>query len=87
MAPLAIWQTPTTNDRRDHDPQGDRIWLVAEIVKPGIRYGETDDYSDYAAQDKVRLHATILHLLGFDHTRLTQCDVCRDVRLTDMATW
>ena len=44
---------------------------VGAGVKPGIRYGETDDYGDYAVKDKIHLHdlhATMLHLLGFDHT-------------------
>jgi hypothetical protein len=56
-------------------------------VKPGFRYGATDDYGWYAAVNKVHihdLHATILHLLGLDHERLTYRHAGRDFRLTDV---
>lgn len=56
-------------------------------MKPGFHHGSTDDYGDYAAEDKVHihdLHATILHLLGLDHERLTYRDAGRDFRLTDV---
>ena len=56
-------------------------------VKPGIRYGETDDYATTPVKDKVHLHdlhATMLHLRGFDHTKLTDRDAGRDFRLTDV---
>ena len=62
-------------------------WLAGGGVKPGIRYGETDDYGYYAVKDKVHLHdlhATMLHLLGFDHTKLTYRYAGRDFRLTDV---
>ena len=56
-------------------------------VKPGHVYGATDDYGYYASVDKVHihdLHATILHLLGLDHERLTYRHAGRDFRLTDV---
>ncbi len=56
-------------------------------VKGGLSYGSTDDYGFYAAEDKVHvhdLHATILHLLGLDHLRLTFRYAGRDFRLTDV---
>jgi hypothetical protein len=57
-------------------------------VKAGTRYGATDDYGYYAVEDKVHihdLHATILHLLGLDHEKLTYRYGGRDFRLTDVA--
>ena len=63
------------------------MWLAGGGVKPGIRYGETDDYGYYAVKDKVHLHdlhATMLHLLGFDHLKLTYRYAGRDFRLTDV---
>jgi hypothetical protein len=56
-------------------------------VKPGFAYGETDEFGYYAVKDKVHmhdLHATILHLLGIDHLRLTYRYAGRDFRLTDV---
>jgi hypothetical protein len=56
-------------------------------VKPGFRYGATDDYGWFAAEDKVHLHdfhATLLHLMGLDHERLTYRHAGRDFRLTDV---
>ena len=56
-------------------------------VKPGITYGQSDDYGDQVAENEVHVHdfhATILHLLGFDHTRLTYRHGGRDYRLTDV---
>ncbi len=64
------------------------MWLAGGGVKGGFRYGATDDYGYYAAEDKVHihdLHATILHLLGLDHERLTYRYAGRDFRLTDVA--
>jgi len=61
--------------------------LAGGGVKPGTRYGSTDDYGYYAVENKVHLHdlhATILHLLGLDHTRLTYRYAGRDFRLTDV---
>jgi hypothetical protein len=57
-------------------------------VKKGLRYGSTDDYGYYAVQDKMHfndVHATILHLMGMDHERLTYKYAGRDFRLTNIA--
>ena len=75
------------DDGRDHNPQGYTMWLAGAGVKPGIRYGKTDDYGYYAVEDKVHLHdlhATMLHLLGLDHLKLTYKYAGRDFRLTDV---
>jgi len=83
-------RTPTAQggtDGRDHNPDGFTHWLAGGGVKPGFRYGSTDDYGYYAAEDKVHIHdmhATILHLLGLDHERLTYRYAGRDFRLTDV---
>jgi hypothetical protein len=72
---------------RDHHPRCFTMWLAGAGVKPGITYGETDDYSYNITQDPVHvhdLHATILHLLGIDHTRLTFKYQGRHFRLTDV---
>jgi hypothetical protein len=72
---------------RDHNPEGFTMWLAGGGVKGGLRYGSTDDYGYYAAENKVHihdLHATILHLLGLDHERLTYRYAGRDFRLTDV---
>ena len=94
---LVLWggefgRTPTVegggNDGRDHNPEGFTVWLAGGGVKPGIRYGATDDYGWFAAENKVHihdLHATILALLGLDHERLTYRYAGRDFRLTDVA--
>jgi hypothetical protein len=74
-------------DGRDHNPQGFTMWLAGGGVKPGISYGATDDYGYYATENKVHLHdlhATILHLLGLDHKKLTYRHAGRDFRLTDV---
>ncbi len=75
------------DDGRDHNPHGFSMWLAGGGVKAGTVYGATDDYGWYAVQDKVHLHdlhATILHLLGLDHERLTFRHGGRDMRLTDV---
>ena len=72
---------------RDHNPLGFTMWLAGGGVKGGFQYGETDDYGYRAAVDKVHMHdmhATLLHLLGMDHTRLTYRYAGRDFRLTDV---
>ncbi len=91
---LVLWggefgRTPTAqgSDGRDHNPQGFTMWLAGAGVKPGFTYGATDDYGYYAVENKVHfhdLHATMLHLLGLDHTRLTYRYAGRDFRLTDV---
>ena len=72
---------------RDHNQEGFTMWLAGGGVKGGIRYGTTDDYGYYAAENKVHihdLHATILDLLGLNHERLTYRYAGRDFRLTDV---
>ena len=73
---------------RDHNPHGFCMWLAGGGVKGGQVIGATDDVGLRAAQDKTHvhdIHATILHLLGFDHERLTFRHNGRDERLTDVA--
>ena len=91
---LVIWggefgRTPTAENAngRDHNPHGFTIWMAGGGVRAGQTYGKTDDYGYYAVEDKVHfhdLHATILHLLGLDHQRLTFRYAGRDFRLTDV---
>jgi hypothetical protein len=91
---LVIWggefgRTPVAQgkDGRDHNPHAFTFWLAGGGVKAGLSYGATDDYGYYAAENKVHihdLHATILHLLGLDHTKLTYRHAGRDFRLTDV---
>ncbi len=72
---------------RDHNPEGFTMWLAGGGTKGGLRYGATDDYGYFAAENKVHihdLHATILHLLGLDHEKLTYRYAGRDFRLTDV---
>jgi hypothetical protein len=72
---------------RDHNPGGFTVWLAGGGVKPGFSLGATDEFGHLAVQDKVHmhdLHATILHLLGLDHERLTYRYAGRDFRLTDV---
>ncbi len=72
---------------RDHNPLGFTVWMAGGGVKPGFSYGATDDYGYYATEDRVHMHdmhATILHLLGLDHERLTYRHAGRDFRLTDV---
>ncbi len=72
---------------RDHHPRCFTVWLAGGGIKPGITFGETDDFSYNVALDPVHvhdLHATILHCLGIDHTRLTFKFQGRHHRLTDV---
>ena len=72
---------------RDHNPGGFTVWLAGAGVKPGFALGETDEFGHHAIADKVHmhdLHATILHLLGLDHEKLTYRYDGRDFRLTDV---
>ncbi len=92
---LVIWggefgRTPTAqgSDGRDHNPNGFTMWMAGGGVKKGFAYGSTDDYGYFAQEDKVHvhdLHATILHLLGLDHEKLTHRYAGRDFRLTDVS--
>ena len=73
---------------RDHNPHAYTNWMVGGGIKGGVSYGETDEIGHKAAVNKVTvndLHATILHLLGMDHERLTYRYNGRDFRLTDVA--
>jgi uncharacterized protein (DUF1501 family) len=75
------------SDGRDHNPFGFTMWLAGGGVRGGTVYGATDDYGYFAVENKVEvhdLHATILHLLGLDHKRLTFRFGGRDMRLTDV---
>ena len=72
---------------RDHNPDGFSIFLAGGGVKPGYSYGETDEYGHHAVTGKVHMHdwhATLLHLLGIDHERLTFMHDGRPFRLTDV---
>ncbi|XZE22011.1 DUF1501 domain-containing protein [Pirellulaceae bacterium SH449] len=72
---------------RDHNPGGFTVWLAGGGVKSGFAHGATDEFGQLAIQDKVHmhdLHATILHLLGLDHERLTFEHAGRAFRLTDV---
>jgi uncharacterized protein (DUF1501 family) len=92
---LVVWggefgRTPMMqggDDGRDHHPNAFTMWLAGGGVKPGISYGETDEFGFNATKDKVHVHdlnATILHLLGLDHLKLTYRFQGRDFRLTDV---
>lgn len=92
---LVIWggefgRTPMVQggeDGRDHHPNCFTVWLAGGGVKPGLTLGESDDLGFNATRDRVHVHdlnATILHLLGFDHTQLTYRFQGRDFRLTDV---
>jgi hypothetical protein len=92
---LVVWggefgRTPMVqggSDGRDHHPNCFTMWLAGGGIKPGITLGESDDFGFNATKDKVHVHdlnATILHLLGFDHTKLTYRFQGRDFRLTDV---
>ena len=92
---LVLWggefgRTPTAQgkDGRDHNPNGFTMWMAGGGVKKGFAYGATDDYGYFAQEDKMHvndLHATILHLLGINHEKLTYRYAGRDFRLTDLA--
>jgi hypothetical protein len=92
---LVVWggefgRTPTAEngDGREHHPFGFTMWLAGGGVKGGMVHGSTDEYGWYAQQDKVHvhdLHATILHLMGMNHEKLTYRYSGRDYRLTDVS--
>ena len=72
---------------RDHHPRAFTIWMAGGGVKPGITIGRTDDLGYNVVEDPVEvhdLHATILHLMGLDHTKLTYKFQGREFRLTDV---
>jgi len=96
---LVIWggefgRTPMNEERdgstflgRDHHPRAFTIWMAGGGIKPGLSFGATDDLGYNVTADPVHVHdlnATILHLMGLDHTRLTYNYLGRDFRLTDV---
>ena len=91
---LVVWtgefgRTPHSqgSSGRDHHPYGFTAWMAGGGVRGGLTYGATDDFGFYAVEKPVHihdLHATILHLLGIDHPRLTYRHSGRDFRLTDV---
>jgi len=91
---LVIWggefgRTPMSQggNGRDHHNKGFSVWMAGGGVRPGISHGATDEFGYHAVQDPVDvhdLHATMQHLLGIDHTRLTYRFQGRDYRLTDI---
>ena len=92
---LVVWsgefgRTPFAqgSDGRDHNPQAFSVWMAGGGVKGGTILGATDDYGYRVVENKCTihdLHATMLHLLGIDHLRLTYRFSGRDIRLTDVA--
>ena len=91
---LIVWggefgRTPVSENGngRDHNPHGFMMWLAGGGVKGGMTYGESDDFGFKAMHNRMHihdLHATLLHLLGIDHERLTYRHAGRDYRLTDV---
>ena len=92
---LVIWsgefgRTPVaqSGDGRDHNPYGYSMWMAGAGVKPGFVYGATDEFGYHAVEDRMHihdLHATVLHILGLDHKKLTFFHGGRHFRLTDVA--
>jgi len=92
---LVVWasefgRTPMSQGGkgRDHNPYGYTMWMAGGGVKGGVAYGATDEFGLHAVKDRVSVHdfhATILHLLGLDHEKLTYLHNARDERLTDVA--
>ena len=84
---LPISQSGGTADGRDHNPRGFTIWMAGAGIKGGQIIGSSDEFGYKAEQQPIAvhdLHATILHLLGIDHTRLTYLFNGRNMRLTDV---
>jgi hypothetical protein len=92
---LVIWagefgRTPVSErgNGRDHNPYGYTIWMAGAGLKKGFVYGATDDLGYHAVENRMHIHdfhATVLHLLGLDHEKLTYRYSGRDFRLTDVA--
>ena len=92
---LVIWmgefgRTPVSQagNGRDHNPYGYSIWMAGGGVKPGFIYGATDEIGYHSVEDRMHIHdfhATVLHLMGLDHEKLTYRYSGRDFRLTDVA--
>jgi len=92
---LVVWggefgRTPVAQggkDGRDHNPEGFTMWMAGGGVKSGYRHGATDEFGYYAQDKKMHvhdLHATLLHIMGLDHEKLTYRYAGRDFRLTDV---
>ena len=91
---LILWggefgRTPISQagDGRDHNPYGYTMWMAGGGVKPGFRYGATDEYGYYSVEDRMHIHdmhATMLHILGLQHDKLTYFHGGRNHRLTDV---
>jgi uncharacterized protein (DUF1501 family) len=91
---IVLWggefgRTPTAegNDGREHHPFGFTMWLSGAGIKGGMVHGATDEFGWHAVENKVHvhdLHATLLHLMGLNHERLTYRYAGRDYRLTDV---
>jgi len=91
---IVLWggefgRTPTAegNDGREHHPFGFTMWLAGAGIRGGLAYGATDEFGWHAIENKVHvhdLHATLLHLMGINHERLTYRHAGRDYRLTDV---
>jgi uncharacterized protein (DUF1501 family) len=91
---LVVWggefgRTPVSEsgDGRDHNPYGFTMWMAGGGSKSGMVYGSTDDFGFKAVDKQVSIHdfhATVLHLLGLDHEKLTYRYAGRDFRLTDV---
>ncbi|MEM9015719.1 MAG: DUF1501 domain-containing protein [Verrucomicrobiota bacterium] len=78
---------PNTKLGRDHNHHGFTMWMAGGGVKPGTQFGKTDEFGFKAVENRMHvhdLHATVLHLLGFDHEKLTYRYAGRDFRLTDV---
>ena len=91
---LVVWsgefgRTPFAqgSNGRDHNPFGFTVWMAGGGAKPGITYGATDEFGYRAVENKLDIHdmhATMLHLLGMDHKKMTYFFDGRDMRLTDV---
>jgi hypothetical protein len=91
---LVIWggefgRTPWAqgNDGRDHNPYGYTIWMAGAGVKKGFAYGATDEFGYHSVENRMHIHdfhATLLHIMGLEHERLTYRHAGRDFRLTDV---
>lgn len=85
--PTAQFQNDPSATGRDHNPFGFTMWMAGGGIQPGMVHGATDEYGYFVVENKVHvhdLHATILHLLGLDHKKLTFRFGGRDMRLTDV---
>jgi uncharacterized protein (DUF1501 family) len=92
---IVVWagefgRTPVSEggDGRDHNPYGYSIWMAGDAVKGGTAYGATDEFGYHAVENRMHIHdfhATLLHILGLDHKKLTYRFSGRDFRLTDVA--